>query len=78
MKKAPTEKPWISHTEILCLAIQAVAHKLHEYDEMVDKCDNAVAAEMASDLRDSHAAIYAPKLEALKELYRIETGTDFA
>lgn len=69
--------PFITHTEILCLAIQAVSRKLHEYDEMVDSCGNIADREMAAELRDQHAAIYAPKLEALKSLYKIETGTDF-
>lgn len=74
---AKKNEPIITHTEILCLAIQAVSHKMHEYDEMVDKSDTLAAKEMAAYLRDSHAAIYAPKLAALKELYRIETGTKF-
>lgn len=73
----PKSKPVITHTEILCLAIQAVSRKLHEYDEMVDNCDTAAGAEMAASLRDANRDIYKPKLEALKELYRIETGTNF-
>lgn len=69
--------PIITHTEILCLAIQAVARKIHEYDEMVDKCDNAESREIAAYARDQNEAIWGPKLAALKEMYRIETGTDF-
>lgn len=74
---AKKNTPIITHTEILCLAIQAAARKLHEYDEMVDKCDNMAAREIAADARDRNAEIWAPKLAALKELYEIETGTEF-
>ena len=74
---ASKQKPIITHTEILCLAIQAAARKLHEYDEMVDRCDNMAAREMIAEARAKHEAIWAPKLEALKEMYRIETGTNF-
>ena len=70
-------KPIITHTEILCLAIQAVSRKIHEYDEMVDKCDNMAAREVAEFARDQNAVIWLPKLKALKELYKIETGTEF-
>ena len=73
----PKIKPIISHTEILCLAISAVARKLHECDEIVDRCDNVAAREMAEDARKLHSEIWLPKLDALKELYRIETGTNF-
>lgn len=69
--------PIITHTEILCLAIQAAARRIHEYDELVDKCDNMAAREQAAEMRDTQTAIWAPKLAALKELYRIETGTEF-
>jgi hypothetical protein len=74
---AKKNAPIITHTEIICLAIQAAARKLHEYDEMVDKCDNCAAREIAAAARDHNADIWKPKLEALKELYKIETGTEF-
>lgn len=74
---AKKNTPTITHTEILCLAIQSAARKLHEYDEMVDKCDNSAAREIAATARDHNAAIWGPKLAALKDLYKIETGTDF-
>lgn len=70
-------KPIITHTEILCLAIQAAARKIHEYDEMVDECNDMAAREIAAEARDQNTAIWAPKLVALKELYKIETGTNF-
>ena len=74
---AKKNTPIITHTEILCLAIQAASRKIHEYDEMVDKCDNMASREMIAELRDQNAAIWLPKLEALKSLYKIETGAEF-
>jgi hypothetical protein len=75
---AKKSTPIITHTEILCLAIQSVSRKLHEYDEMVDRCDNMIAREMLAPMRDANAEIWEPKLAALKELYKIETGKDFS
>lgn len=70
-------KPIITHTEILVLAIQAAARKMHEFDETVDKCDNMGAREIAASMRDESRAIWGPKLAALKQLYKIETGVEF-
>lgn len=69
--------PIITHTEIICLAIQALARKIHECDERVDLCDNIPAREIAAEMRDRELAVLKPKMAALKEMYRIETGTDF-
>lgn len=74
---AKKNAPIITHTEILCLAILAAARKLHEYDDMVKKCATASEIEIAEFARANNAAIWGPKLAALKELYKIETGTEF-
>ena len=74
---AKKNTPIITHTEILCLAIQTAARKLNDYDEMVAKCDSAESREIAEFARDHNATIWGPKLEALKDLYKIETGKDF-
>ena len=74
---ATKEKPVITHTEIICLAIQSLSRKIHESDERVDLCDNITSREIAAEIRDMEQAILKPKLEALKEMYRIETGTNF-
>lgn len=74
---AKKNTPIISHTEILCLAIQAAARKINEYDDMVNKCVTAEEREFAEFARDHNAAIWGPKLAALKELYKIETGKEF-
>ena len=69
--------PIITHTEILCLAIQAASRRLHEYD-MVDESDNLHKQELFAQMRDANAEIWEPKLAALKEMYKIETGKDFS
>ena len=74
---ATREKPVITHVEIICLAIQALSRKIHESDERVDLCDNITSREIAAEMRDAEQAILKPKMEALKEMYRIETGTNF-
>lgn len=71
------KKPVLSHAEIICLAIQALSRKIHESDERVDLCDNVTSREIASEMRDMEQAILKPKMEILKEMYRIETGTNF-
>ena len=69
--------PIITHTEIICLAIQALALKIHECDERVDLCDNIAAKAVAAEMRDKELGVIKPKMAALKEMYPIETGTDF-
>lgn len=73
MKK---NNPIITHTEILCLAIQAASHRLHQYDA-VDKSDNLYKLEFFERMRETNAEIWEPKLAALKEMYKIETGAEF-
>ena len=69
--------PIITHTEIICLAIQSLARKIHECDERVDLCDNITAREIAAEMRDREQAVLKPKMAALKEMYRFETGKEF-
>lgn len=74
---ATKNTPVITHVEIICLAIQALSRKIHESDERVDLCDNITSREIAAEMRAREQAILKPKMEALKEMYRIETGTNF-
>ena len=68
MKK---NKPAITHTEILCLAIRCLQK---EVDDMTAYCEGIESkAEYLAFFLDQRT----PKLEAMKELYRIETGTDY-
>ena len=71
MAKKP--EPIITHSEILCFAIH------HLQDEIEDiKLRGANLPEHISEgLVAALIAPITPKLEALLEMYRIETGTDY-
>lgn len=63
--------PVITNTEILCLALRCLERDI---DEMRKRCEGTPGAEvMLQHLIDESA----PKLEAIRTLYRIETGTDY-
>lgn len=64
-KKRPT--PLLTHTEILCMAIRCCEHAIATWD------DRGISPEH----RDFMTAEIREKLEILKELYRIETGTEY-
>lgn len=71
-------EPVLTHTEILCLAIRQLQSEIedinHRGKNLAEKTGNK---EMASDIVAQLIAPMTPKLEALKEMYRIETGTNF-
>lgn len=71
-------EPIITHTEILCLAIQRLQNDIEDIkrrgESLAGKTGNK---EMADEIVAQLIAPMTPKLEALKELYRIETGTNF-
>lgn len=69
MEKKTT--PIITHTEILCLAIRQLEH---EIDETRKKCEGIPGSEPLLQFTIKESA---PKLEALRTLYKIETGTDY-
>ena len=67
--KNPT--PIITHVEILCRAIRSIEEEIRAQEEVmgdIPECKDMLAAYIAE--RE-------PKLAALKEMYRIETGTDY-
>lgn len=69
MAKKPT--PIITYTEILCRAIRSIEAEIRNqqnYMGGIPECENILRA---------FAEERTPKLEALKEMYRIETGTDY-
>ena len=68
MKK---NQPAITHTEIICYAIR---HLETEANNMKKRCEGK--PELNESL-EYFLAQQAPKLEALKELYRIETGVEY-
>ena len=68
-RKNPT--PIITHTEILCYAIRCLKK---EVDDMIDYCEGIPTK---AEYLELFLAERTPKLEALKELYRMETGTEY-
>ena len=75
---AKKNTPIITHTEILCLAINKLLDEIKDIErrgaELIERTGNK---EMADNIVAQLAAPITPKLEALKEMYRIETGVDF-
>lgn len=68
---AKKNSPIITHVEILCNAIRNIEREIRDQKAFMDgipQCEAMLA---------SYIAERTPKLEALKEMYRIETGTDY-
>lgn len=71
MAKTP---PVITYKEILC---KAIAHFEFEIKEMEQKCASKTKDPIVKQILDSFISERKPKLEALKEMYRLETGTEY-
>ena len=71
-------EPILTHTEILCFAIRHLNAEIEDIkrrgDDIAERSGNR---EVADDIVAHLTAPITPKLEALKEMYRIETGTDY-
>lgn len=71
-------EPILTHTEILCFAIRHLQSEIEDIkrkgQNLADRTGNK---EMADGITNTLIAPINPKLEALKEMYRIETGTDY-
>lgn len=63
--------PIITHVEILSRAIRSIEEEIRSMEEVMG--DNPECKDMLT----AYIGERAPKLEALKEMYRIETGTDY-
>ena len=63
--------PVITHTQTLCYAIQ---HLENGIDEMKKRCEGKPNGE---EFIKMHLDQFGPQLEALKEMYRIETGVEY-
>lgn len=74
---AKKDKPIITHTEILCLAIESLENTIRGWDENVEKGKDEATRKMLIEMREQTVARLTPKLEALKSMYKIETGTDY-
>ena len=68
---AQKSTPIITHTKILALAIRCLESDL---DELKERYKGKPGAE---EFLQIHIDQYTPELVALKEMYRIETGTDY-
>lgn len=68
MKKAT---PIITHVEILSRAIRSIEDEIRNQEEVMGEIPEC------KDMLADYIAERAPKLEALKEMYRIETGNDY-
>lgn len=66
-----TVKPVITHTEILCRAIRNIEDEIRTQTNYMGGIPECEA--LLQDYINEHT----PKLDALKEMYRIETGTDY-
>ena len=66
--------PVITHVEILCCAIR---HLERELEEMENRCYGKTDDAMVKAMLDSCIAERTTKIQALKDLYRIETGTEY-
>ena len=69
MEKKKT--PIITHTEILARAIQSIKQ---EIDGWRENCENM---QEGAQMFEAATAGLSAKLDALKDLYRIETGNDY-
>jgi hypothetical protein len=76
---AKKNTPIITHTEILCLAIESLQAQIREWDEKMRKAASVgeEAQKMVAELREHEVARLDPKLEALKDMYNIETGANY-
>ena len=71
MAKKP--EPIITHTEIICRTIRDIDREIHDLYVR----SNAVPDEVGKPWFQSESAPLKEKREALKTMYRIETGTDY-
>lgn len=67
-------KPIITHTEILVRAIRSIED---EIDNMKKKCEGRMEEALVKQICDDYIAERTPKLDALKEMYRIEVGVEY-
>ena len=63
--------PVITHTQTLCYAI---LHLENEIDNMKKRCEGKPGGE---EFIKMHLDQFGPQLDALKEMYRIETGVEY-
>ena len=65
--------PIITHTEILCYAIRHIAAEIEDWQKRSIQTSSTEIAELVAE----RVAYLNPKLDALKEMYRFETGCEY-
>ena len=71
---AKKNAPIITHTEILARAIRNIQD---EIDNMKKRCEGRMEEVLVKQICEDFEAERIPKLEALKEMYRFETGNEY-
>lgn len=64
-------KPIITHTKTLCYAI---LHLQNQIDDMTQRCAGKPGGD---EILQHYLEQFTPELEALKEMYRFETGVEY-
>ena len=72
MAKQKSE-PIITHVDIYARAIRNVQDEIKTWEDRSEK----IPPEQRAEVLDQATAHLRPKLDALKELYRIESGRDY-
>jgi hypothetical protein len=67
--KSPT--PTITHVEILCRAIRSIEEEIRAQEEVMGDIPEF------EDMLAAYIAEREPKVAALKEMYRVETGNEY-
>jgi hypothetical protein len=70
-KNMKKNTPIITHTEILCLAIRCLQKEINDMTAYLE------GIESKEEYLTFFLAERTPKLDAMKELYRIETGSEY-
>lgn len=64
-------KPVITHTEILSRAIRSIEEEIRAHEDLMGD------EPKFKDMLEAYIAEREPKLAALKQMYKIETGVDY-
>lgn len=74
MPRKKATGPIITYTEILH---RAISHIETEIETMQKRCEGRTDEPMVKSLLDDYIGERSPKLAALKDMYRIETGNEY-
>lgn len=69
----PKSKPIITHTEIISRAIRSIETEIDKWRD----CCKGFPEEQAESFFDASTKDMRAKLDALKQMYLIETGTNY-